>query len=281
MITAKPRIRAAERADHASVSRLIPELAVDDPIPDEAKFVDHFVPNTLIAEGEEGPSGPPRVLGYTMFQIIKDEAYVRHIVTAPEARRTGVGRALMTAVAEKARAAACTKWQLNVKPDNAAAIALYESLGLRPEFSSRALKIAWSSVDGAPTPVHDGRISARIITPDDDARVEAAMHLISGQLASARLRAERVTLGLYDGDEVVGAAVFDTMFPGAYPFRAARPELALTLLRALQPYARAEHTELSVVTENQPAVADALIAIGARVKLEILHMSGVLPESAR
>jgi GNAT superfamily N-acetyltransferase len=276
MSSAKHRIRPARPADHGAFAQLVPELAVDDPIPDPARFALEWVPNTLIAEGAEAPHP---VLGYTMFQVIKAIAYVRHIVTAPEARRTGVGRALMEAVAERARTAACTTWCLNVKPNNAAAIALYEGLGLAHAFASRALLMAWSLIEAAPRQLHDARVSARLIHPDDDARVEAATRLISGQLAMARRRPDRVLLAGYEGAEIVGATIFDPTFPGAYPFRAARPELAFTLLRALRPYARPSDATVNVVTEDQPDVADALIAAGATVKLDIMHMSGPLPAS--
>jgi GNAT superfamily N-acetyltransferase len=272
MSSAKHRIRPAGPADYAAFTQLVPELAVGDPIPEPAKFALEYMPNTLIAEGAEAPHP---VLGYTMFHVIKDIAFVRHIVTAPEARRRGVGRALMEVVLERARAAACTTWCLNVKPSNTAAIALYEGFGMAHAFASRALLMAWSLVE-APSASH---VSARLIAPEDDARVEAATRLLSGQLAMARRRPERVLLALYEGEAIVGATIFDPTFPGAYPFRAARPELAFTLLHALRPYARASDPTLKVVTEDQPEVADALIAAGATVLHDIMHMSGPLPAS--
>ena len=122
------RIRPAQRADHAAFVRLFPELAVDDPVLDEEGFTALLAPSTLVMENGEDPD-PKRVTGYAYFQIMKDTAYVRNIVTAPEARRKGVGRALMAAVAARAREAGCTTWCLNVKPENVAAISLYESTG--------------------------------------------------------------------------------------------------------------------------------------------------------
>lgn len=264
------RVRQATRGDHPSFVRLFPELGVDDPIQDEQRFHESMVPTTLIAESAEGGV----VLGYTYYQLMKDVAYVRHLVTAPEARRQGVGRRLLQGIVERARAVPCTTWCLNVKPENAAAVALYEGLGMKEAFATRALVIAWSKVTGNDP---EG-VTSRAIAPEDDARVEPPMQLLTGQLANNRELPGRVLQMLEEGGEVVGATVFNVDFPGAYPFRAARPELALVLLRALRPYARAHHDSLNVVCEGQPAIADALIAAGATVKLDLVHLKGPLPQ---
>src|SRR5438067_1967707 len=98
------RIRPAKRSDYGAFVRLFPELAVPDAIMGDDKFAGELVPTTLVME-----TSPDQVAGYVYFQIMKDTAYVRHIVTAPEARRRGVGRALLGAVAERAREANIAK----------------------------------------------------------------------------------------------------------------------------------------------------------------------------
>lgn len=275
-------IRGAGPADHPAFVRLFPELAVDDPVKDRVQFEKELMADVLIAEADDG-----EVVGYTYFQILQNMAYVRHIVSAPEVRRAGVGRALMNAIAARARTAGCTTWCLNVKPENTAAIALYERFGLARAHASRALQITWAQVHEE-NQLHDAHVSARAIKPADDARVEAAMRLVPGQLASARTLDSRILLALHEpapGEEravagaIVGATVFHPAFPGAYPFRAARPELAFTLLEAIFPYARPEDDIVNVVVEAQPEIADALIAAGARVKLDIVHMKGPLPSA--
>lgn len=268
------RVRAAQASDHALFARLYPELQTGDAVLELEPFVRELLPTTLIAEVET--SGQGRPVGYAYFQIIKDLAYVRHIVTAPEARRAGVGRALMAAVLERARAAGCPTWCLNVMPENGAAIALYEAYGMKPAHRSRVVTVPWAAVDasaGRP----DVGVVAKLIVPEDDARVEPATNLVSGQLASLRTFSDRVLMMLEEDGRVVGATSFAPNFPGAYPFRVARPELALVLLRAIRPHARPVDLQLGVVTENQPEVADALIAAGATAKLEMLHMKGAVP----
>ena len=103
------------------------------------------------------------------------------------------------------------------------------------------------------------------------------MRLDDGQLATARAVSGRVLKMLEEDGQVVGAAIFHPDFPGAYPFRVARPELALVLLRALRPHARPEDAKLGIMTENQPDVAEALLAAGATLKLDIVHLKGPLP----
>lgn len=273
-------VRPARASDHPLFARLFPELETDDAVLEPERFVRELMPTTVVAEVETGQDARP--VGYAHFQIMKELAYVRHIVTAPEARRTGVGRALMTAILARAREAGTTAWCLNVKPDNTPAIALYEAYGMKPAHRSRVVSMPWASVDAAaaaPAATADAGVVARLIAPEDDARVESAasLALLPGQVATNRAIGDRVLMMLEEDGQVVGATSFAPSFPGAYPFRVARPALALVLLRAIRPHARPVDLQIQVVTENQPDVADALLAAGARIKLEMLHMKGALP----
>ncbi len=263
-------VRAANDRDHAAYVRLAPELGTGDPLLEEPRFVSEMVPTTRIAEDEGGSA-----VGYAYFRIMNATAYIVNVVSAPEARRCGVGRALLEAVARAARRRGCTTWSLNVKPDNEAALALYERMGLTRAFESRALRIEWANVF-APESRSDGDRVVRAISPEDDARVEAAMGLVDGQLAAARTFGDRVLLSMEEGRDVVGAAVFNPHFPGAYPFRVARPDLALGFLRAIRPFAREADMVVNVVVEARLDVADALVAAGAVVHLELVCMNGSL-----
>lgn len=262
-------MRAASPGDHAAFLRLFPELAVEDPLPDLDKFVRELMPTMLVLERAG------RVDGYTYFQLLGETAYVRHIVTAPEARRTGVAQALLAAVAERGRAGRCTTWCLNVKVGNAAAIALYERVGLARAYETKAMRITWAQVDAAPA-VQSARIKARLVEPAEETRIEKVMGLLDGQLAAARAVGGRVAMALFEDDEVVGVTLFDPRFPGAYPFRAARAELVFLLVRALRPHALPEKPDLKVVAEGQAHVAHVLRAAGATLVHDIVHMRGAL-----
>jgi ribosomal protein S18 acetylase RimI-like enzyme len=266
--------RPARPDDHAAFVRLFPELAVDDPIMGKERFVAELMPTTIVAVGPEGDD-PAQIVGYAYFQIIRELAYVRHIVTAPQARKQGVGRVLMAEIASRARAAGCTGWCLNVKPENTAALALYGRVGLQRVHESHALRIEWSLV--GPSSELDATVTARVIEPSDDARVEPAMKLHDGQLSASRAMEGRVLIGLFEGEIPVAMTLFDPRFPGAYPFRAVRPELAFVLLRAIRPYARPSDDFVNIVIEGHPDLANALLSAGATLRMESHHMKGPLP----
>jgi len=83
----------------------------------------------LAAVDGEGVAG--RMAGYVIVWVVHDELHVLNVATAPEARRRGVGRALMEEVHALGRARACRLATLEVRRSNAAAIALYQALGYR------------------------------------------------------------------------------------------------------------------------------------------------------
>jgi len=88
------------------VSIEIPGMRGHFEILDEKQFLLTLVPTTLIAESSEDG----RVVGYAYFQIMKNLVYVRHVVTAPAARRTGVARALLAEIVAQGHAAGCSAW---------------------------------------------------------------------------------------------------------------------------------------------------------------------------
>lgn len=267
------RVRPARLSDCAAFVTLFPELAVPDPIPTEQRFAKELVPTAVVAE--LGARGPEPIVGYAYFQLMGRTLYVRHVITGPTARRRGVGLALMEALRAHGLANACVDWCLNVKPDNDAGLALYRRVGMSEAFASVSLAVPWTVVpESAPAHAH----AVRPIDAGDDARVELAMRMIDGQLATLRaVGPDRVLLMLEEGHgEVAGAAVFHPHFPGAYPFRVARPELTLPMLAALRPYAREADLVINVVVEGQADVADALVSKGAIVTLSSVHMKGRL-----
>jgi ribosomal-protein-alanine N-acetyltransferase len=60
---------------------------------------------------------------------VHDEIHVLNVGTAPEARRQGVGRALMEEAVARGRGRGARLSTLEVRRSNAPAIALYRSLG--------------------------------------------------------------------------------------------------------------------------------------------------------
>jgi ribosomal-protein-alanine N-acetyltransferase len=69
------------------------------------------------------------VVGYSLFWHVADEVHLLNVAVAPPERRRGVGRALMDDLFAYARQHSVSQILLEVRASNAAAIALYESLG--------------------------------------------------------------------------------------------------------------------------------------------------------
>lgn len=63
-----------------------------------------------------------------------DYCYLQDLFTAPESRGSGVGRALIAAVCERATAQGASRVHWLTREDNATAIALYEKVALRTGF---------------------------------------------------------------------------------------------------------------------------------------------------
>ena len=78
---------------------------------------------------EDGVSG--KVLGYAGLLVMADEGYITNVAVFPEYRRSGVAAKLIEVFENFARGNRLAFLTLEVRPSNAAAIALYESFGFR------------------------------------------------------------------------------------------------------------------------------------------------------
>lgn len=257
-------VRPAIDADYDTFARLFPELGVPDPIPSAGKFAREIVPTALVAERDG------RVLGVAHWLVFTGAGHLRFLIVDPAARRQGIGRELMTAVRDRLRGAGCEQWRLNVFPHNAGAIALYEAFGMRQAWRSRSLAFPFALLDARPA-----SSPTRPIEPDDDAQVERETGMPPGLVADARAKG-RVLRMIERRAQVVAAAVFDPTFPGAYPFRAKTIDDAVSLLHDLRGHARPSDDVIAITTEDQEILADALVGVGATVRLETMHMRGSL-----
>ena len=77
----------------------------------------------LVAE-EDG-----RVIGYVGSQSVPPEADVMNLAVAPDCRKKGIGRALMTALIAQLRSRGVTALFLEVRVGNLPAQRIYQSLG--------------------------------------------------------------------------------------------------------------------------------------------------------
>ncbi len=146
---ARLRVRPAAAQDREWILRLAPRLHDFGPPPFRPRdAMDRAVvasiggalaggapgAEVLVAEGPGGePLGFVHLHGARDFFTGEEHGHVSDIVVAPEAEGRGVGRALMAAAEDWARARGYRLLSLHVFEDNARARALYERLGYQPD----------------------------------------------------------------------------------------------------------------------------------------------------
>ncbi len=95
-----------------------------------ARELGHAWSRVLVAV-EAGAGAEERIVGFIVYWLVHDEVHVLNVATAREARRRGIGRALMEVAEEDGRRRGARLATLEVRRSNAAAIELYRSLGYR------------------------------------------------------------------------------------------------------------------------------------------------------
>jgi len=265
-------IRPARVDDFDDYLRLVVELGTDDPLPGREAWARRMLPCLQVAE-QDG-----QMVGFVLCELFEDRGYVRQLVTDPKARRAGVGRRLMLTAAAAARAAGLEHWQLNVKPDNAAAIALYRSLGLSLAHESAALRLRWSDVERLP----EGD-AVDELPPERDAEIESRRSWPRAILASCRSRNAAAAILRVESSagEIDGLAAFAPVFGGAHPFFAAGEAPAAGLLRAMHAR-RADNGRdfVQVLVEGDPRLAATILDWGGWVSLRVNQYRGPVPSGA-
>ena len=75
------------------------------------------------------PNGSGELLGYICRWLVGDEVHILNLAVRPDRRNCGVGRALVELVVREADERGVSTVTLEVRRENAAAIALYTSFG--------------------------------------------------------------------------------------------------------------------------------------------------------
>ncbi|SFB86473.1 Ribosomal protein S18 acetylase RimI [Polaromonas sp. OV174] len=100
-----------------------------------SRFFDAYEPvHALVAESEEGLLGLTHYLFHRSTTRIAPNCYLQDLFTTEAARGRGVGRALIEAVYERARAAGSPRVYWQTHETNATAMKLYDKVAQRSGF---------------------------------------------------------------------------------------------------------------------------------------------------
>jgi GNAT superfamily N-acetyltransferase len=259
-------IRPATPDDYDAFVRLFAEFGIPDPVPTRERFVETMTPQIRVAVREGA------VVGFCSWRPYGTLVHVVQLAVDPAMRGQRIGEQLLLDVRALALTAGCTRWYLNVKRDNTSAIKLYERVGFRRELESVSLVIPWSCV-----PPHE--VTGGLAEPADDPVIAERFAVPPERIAMFRAKSTRGLFHLVllrEAAQLAGFAAFDPEFPGAAVFRTARPELGVDLLAQMRAYALPAFDFVRVAVEGDPALAAALVALGAEVAFEMLRLSGPL-----
>ncbi len=138
--TPSPEVRRATADDAPVIGRLLHDFNTeyDDPTPGPAKLAERIAQllaggDTAVLLGGRGPDGLAVMRFRPALWSEALECYLAELYVAPARRGHGLGRALMNAAIELARAEGAEYMDLGTAETDVAARALYESLG----FSNR------------------------------------------------------------------------------------------------------------------------------------------------
>jgi ribosomal protein S18 acetylase RimI-like enzyme len=85
------------------------------------------------ADGRDQPEGVCQLRYRLTVWTGSDDCWLEDLFVERDARRAGLGRALVTAAFERAEQRGCRRMELDVDEDNTAALAFYRTLGLTAE----------------------------------------------------------------------------------------------------------------------------------------------------
>jgi ribosomal protein S18 acetylase RimI-like enzyme len=131
MTQSRTHIRPYRTTDEAAVIDLWRECGLVRPQNDPQKDIERKMREhpELFMVAERGRA----VVGSVMAGYEGHRGWINYLGVAPALQRTGLGRQLMEEAERRLRALGCPKINLQVRPDNPAAIAFYERLGFTVE----------------------------------------------------------------------------------------------------------------------------------------------------
>lgn len=153
------RIRPAERTDVALLFSLIVELAEyeraaervigSEDLLRDGLFGRQPSAEAVIAELDQAPVGFALFFGTFSTWLCRPGMWLEDLYVSPEHRRTGVGRVLLSHVAQLAVQRGCGRVEWSALHWNASALAFYEALGAAPLGEWQTLRLEGSALERA------------------------------------------------------------------------------------------------------------------------------------
>ena len=263
-------LRSATPQDYAAFARLFPELGVRELAPSSEVWAAELMPLTWLHDGPQGP------LAYLVTDVLGDLGYVVQLVVDASARGQGLGRRMMEEAAAHFQARGCTRWGLNVKRDNTAALALYGSFGMRPLREAVSLMVSPAQVEALPAA--PAGLEVVPVVEAEWAPLTAAFRMVPEKLARFSKRSSHQLLRLAQpgAPEPLRLGMMDLRRGGVlFPFFAATPGHARALIE--EAFRRADVEKLQVVATDDAPLVELLRGAGAQVEMETLELQGPLP----
>jgi ribosomal protein S18 acetylase RimI-like enzyme len=140
----EPRVWSAKAEDIENVAALIAAFrswwGKDEPTLEKIREMAAVLiddPNTEFLLAAPGDGAPPAGVCQLRYRLSvwtgADDCWLEDLYVDDAARGTGLGRALVEAAFEDARARGCRRMELDVNESNTEALAFYESLGFTTE----------------------------------------------------------------------------------------------------------------------------------------------------
>ena len=146
-----PRVWVASERDVDAVASLLAEFRdwFGKAEPPESQIRDTVAvlvgdPNTeYLLGGDDGPAGVCQLRYRLAVWTGAEDCWLEDLFVREDARRTGLGRTLVEAAFERARARGCKRMHLDVDEDNTNALAFYASMGFstEPKSAGRTLYV--------------------------------------------------------------------------------------------------------------------------------------------
>jgi ribosomal protein S18 acetylase RimI-like enzyme len=257
------QVRAARADDYDAFTRFWAQLGLRQPAPLRERWVELLCPHTIfLVEGDV-------LVAYNLSFAFGARGDVRQVVVDEAARRRGVGKQLMEAVATKLRAAGCTEWRLEVDTANGPARALYHAVGMRPHHAIERVEMDRSACERYAA-TRSGHHTISDVDVVDDAALEAHLDLGAGQVARwrrARPGSRLVRVGMTALTQIWRD--FSPAHGLLFPFLAPDADVAAHLMAEALP----GPYEVCVINH---AAYSAMLAAGAREKEQQIEYAGTL-----